>query len=162
MKYLLIIMLILGGVYHFVMAPDPVDGLMRRFTVTEDAGIKVLTQQGGADFNVYNLAVPGRITIVEFYTESCPGCQKLERQYVRFLKVRPDVAIRRVQMPDDWQPEWAKRKFGLTIASTPHVLIFNANGKPVARDDGNDKAGFTLLYAWMNAELRKQWDKEQS
>jgi len=160
MKYLFIILVLMGGVYHFTMASDPVDDLMQRLSVKEGAGIKVLTQQGGAGFNVYDLPVPGLMTIVEFYTESCPGCKKLKSQYKRFLKVRPDVAVRRVRMPDDWQPDWAKRQFGLMIGSTPHVLVFNENGEPVAMDEGENKAGFTMLYAWMNAELRKQWERK--
>jgi len=111
-------------------------------------------------FAVTELAEPDRVTIIEFYTESCLGCRRLKAHYRKFLPLRPDIMVKRVRMPDNWTPDWAYNRFHLNIAATPHILIFDANGKLVAADTGFDKDGFDLLYKWMNAELRQQWNRQ--
>ena len=157
LKLWLLILLILVGVY-LVNRDDPVDALVASAELIvhqAESGIQQLKGEGGSSFDPTDLAQPGLVTVVEFYTDACPGCKRLRQHYKRFLKQRPDVAVRRVWMPDNWSVVWAQRHFGLDIGSTPHIHIYDAQGQPVAVDVGNDKAGFDLLYEWMNAELKK-------
>lgn len=155
MKLFLFIFLLLVGLY-FTNGNSAVDSLVasaEQTTPNARFGIEQLKDQGGTGFNVERLAQPGLITVVEFYTDTCPGCKRLKQHYKRFLKQRPDVAVRRVWMPDNWSVAWAKSQFGLDIGGTPHIQIYDAQGELVAADEGNDKDGFDLLYEWMNAEL---------
>lgn len=122
-------------------------------------GIETVSLDDTDGFDLQSLAEPERIVIVEFYTKRCPGCRRLHQHFQRFLPLRPDVVVKRVEMPDDWTPEWAANRYQLAIGSTPHIVIFDAQGVQLAADDGLNKKGFALLYQWMNTELRKQWEE---
>ena len=102
-----------------------------------------------------NYAVSEHITVVDFYVDTCSGCRLLARHYKTFSRLRPDVAIRRIHMANDWNPAWAKNRYGREIRATPHVLILGPDGTVIAQDSGNRNEGFDLLYQWMNAELEK-------
>lgn len=115
-----------------------------------------------APFDASRYAERGVFTVVELYAEWCSGCKLLHSQYPQFLRVRPDVAVRLVHIPENWQVAQMQREFGVEIASTPHILIYDTQGKLVAGDAGTTKAGFKLLYDWMNAELEKEWERQHS
>lgn len=159
MKILLVLAVIAGGVYAFLKPPSTLDVLAdsaESLAVDSSSGIKTLNNVGGASFNVESLAETGKITVVEFYVSWCPACKKLGGDYQRFLKARPDVAIRRVKMKDKWSVSWAKQQYDLDITGTPHVLIFDQQGNLLVQDMGKDKNGLKLLYKWMDTEVRKK------
>jgi thiol-disulfide isomerase/thioredoxin len=158
MKYILILLIIAGGVYNYIKPAEPMDVLLASADSAQSSsqsGIKVLRSVGGRGFDVKTLAEPGKVTVVDFYVSWCPTCKKLNQKYQRFVKARPDVAIRRVKMIDKWSVAWAKQKYGLDITGTPHILIFDDKGNALSQDVGNEKPASQLLYKWMNAELRK-------
>ena len=158
MKYVLILLIAAGGVYSYIKPTEPLDILLDSADAaqsTSQSGVKVLKSVGRRGFDVQTLAVPGKVTVVEFYVSWCSACKKLNQNYQRFVKARPDVAIRRVKMLDKWDPSWAKQKYGLDITGTPHVLIFDDKGSILSQDAGNQRTAYRLLYKWMNAELRK-------
>lgn len=157
MKKILLIVFIGAAVYSYLNA-----GVMKSLLasadtaqVTSDSGIKTLRSVGGFGFDVNDLVVPGQVTVVAFTVSWCPACRTLSSNFKRFNKVRPDVVIREVRMKDKWNIPWAKKQFGLDIASTPHVLVFDANGQLLAQDNGSDRSGYKLLFKWMNTEVRK-------
>jgi len=159
MKYILILLIIAGGVYNYIKPAEPMDVLLASADSAQSSsqsGVKVLRSVGGQGFDVKTLAVPGKVTVVDFYVSWCPTCKKLNQKYQRFVKARPDVAIRRVKMIDKWNVAWAKQKFGLDITGTPHILIFDDKGNALSQDVGNERPAYQLLYKWMNAELRTQ------
>ncbi len=158
MKNLLILLVIAGALYSYFKPADPKNLLQESASsaqITAASGIKIIKTNGGPDFDVNRLAEPGQITVVEFYTTWCPTCKKLNQVYQSFVKVRPDVAIRRVQMKDKWHTAWAKKQYGLDITGTPHVLLFDQQGKLVSQDNGNNRPAYHELYQWMQDELRK-------
>jgi len=114
-----------------------------------------------APFDASRYVEQGVFTVVELYTDGCSGCKLLHSQYPQFLRVRPDVAVRQVHIPEDWQVAQMQQEFGVAMVSTPHILIYDTQGKLVAGDAGTTKSGFKLLYDWMNAELEKEWKRQQ-
>lgn len=157
MKNIFIVLIIAGAVYSFYKPVDAMDVLLdsaKSSKISSLSGIEILKSQGGSGFDVNKLAVPGQVTVVEFYAAWCPTCKKLNKIYQRFVKVRPDVAIRRVKMKDKWNAAWAKKQFSLDITGTPHVLVFDEKGNVITQDVGNNKQAYHMLYQWMNDELR--------
>ena len=112
--------------------------------------------------DIQALAEPGLFTVVEFYTDTCPGCRQLGQQYRKFLTLRPDVAVRRVHLSDHWNPYTVSLLYGVDVAATPHVIIYNPQGSVVAADSGTDKRGFELLYQWLNDEYKKDWEQKRA
>ena len=157
MKKILFIIFIAAAIYSYKKA-DVLDGLMASeegAQLTDQSGIKTLKSEGGSGFNVNELAVPGQMTVVAFTVSWCPACKQLSSNFKRFTKARPDVVIREVKMKDKWNVAWAKQQFGLDITSTPHVLIFAADGELLEQDEGKGRSGSKLLFKWMDAEVRK-------
>ena len=157
-KLIVIIAIVSGGLYYAFKPPGNMDVLMTSMEVMPEAGIRRIAVSPGSVFDADELAEPGSLTIVEFYTDSCPGCRSLHQHYKRFLALRPDVAVRQVRMPDKWSVNWAMRMYGLEIGSTPHIHIYDSQGQALAMDVGRKKEGFDLLYEWMNAELRNKFN----
>ena len=158
MRKIIVLLIIAGAVYSLLKPANTADILLASENiakVTNQSGIKIVESYGGMAFDVNELAVPGQVTVVDFYVSWCRGCRKLSADYKTFINVRPDVAIRRVKMKDKWNTLWAKKQYGLDIATTPHVLIFDSEGKVLVQDLGNNKQGLKMLYEWMNKEVRK-------
>jgi len=103
----------------------------------------------------------GSPTIIEFCTSSCPGCHQLHSQYKEFLRMRPDIAVRQIIIPDNWSSNGIKNQYSVNIATTPHILIFNSDGDLVAKDEGKKKLGLKCLNKWMNKESKKDWERRQ-
>ena len=101
-----------------------------------------------------NYCEPGRITVFAFTSDRCPGCQQLKTLLGTFTGLRPDVAVRIVDLGDNWSGDY-RTMYGINLRSVPHVMIYDAAGELVAGDDG-DKAGLDLLCEWMNAEVRRR------
>lgn len=153
MKNLVIFILIVGGVYTYVKPSKSVKLLTGETSipsVSSQSGIHDLHYEGGYGFDVNDLAVPGQSTIVEFYVSWCSACKKLDKSLNRFIKVRPDIVIKQIKMKDKWNVRWAKEQYGLNITGTPHVVLFNGEGKVIAQDEGKNKKALRLLYKWMN------------
>lgn len=159
MKNLFILKMVVGGVYTYLKPLDTAGELMGSYgslNVTQESGVKVLKSQGGPGFDVNEYAVPGQVTVVVFYVSWCSACKRLDGAFNRFLKVHPDVAVRKIEMKDKWNVPWAKKQFGLVITGTPHLVIFDADGSVLAQDDGRNKKALRYVYKWMDAELRKR------
>ena len=163
MKKLLLILAIAGGAYYFLEPASSLDLLMEPATAAVDperAGLEIISEGGGPGFDVGDLAEPGLFTIVEFYTEACPACKKLRGHYTQFLPLRSDVAVRRVRLPDRWGSGFVAREYGVNVKGTPHVIIYDPNGELIAADEGMDKGAYKLLYKWLDAEFKKDWERK--
>lgn len=113
-----------------------------------ESGLKVVTTD-----DLHSLAVPDMFTVVELYTTSCPGCKKLKKYYDKFLPRRPDIAVRRVRLPEDWSADEVSAQYSTNVMGTPHILIFDQDQEVIAEDDGNKRHGSTLLKKWIAASL---------
>ena len=117
------------------------------------AGIQEIKVDGV--FAAEDYVAPGLPTIIEFYNDSCIGCRQLDQNYKNFLRLRPDVAVRRIQVPDRWDPQELWQEHRLRIVAIPHIMVYGPDGKLIAADDGDHKAGFDFLYRWMDSEARE-------
>lgn len=93
---------------------------------------------------------PGRINVFVVTGQWCPACRKLEKYIKRFVGLRPDVAFKFVELNDRLAAEQ-------NVATIPHVAIYDASGKQLATDAGDDKTAYKMLYRWMNDETKRAW-----
>ncbi len=140
-----------GAVVRYACPPPPIDILMVTPKSARNAEGGMETVEVGQSPDTCRQ--PGHLTAVIYTSDLCSACRKLERHLGSLLIMRPDVVVRRVDLGKQWNRLECKRAYGVDIRSVPHVVLFDAEGTVLARDDGHDKAGLELLYKWMNAEL---------
>lgn len=156
-KILIVVLMLagLGGaVYNFTADPSPLEQLLTVPETAFDPGYRdIETIIPEADLS--RSVEPGRITVFVFTSDSCPSCEELDR----FLRVltgrRGDVAVRRIDVGYRWSSQQVRMDYGINIATVPHVVIYGADGKLLARDDGREKDALELLCEWVNTELRR-------
>ena len=142
-----------GAVVQMTSAPPPMDVLMAEpdSALANEPGIEVV--KAGPDPGA--ACEPAHITVLAYTSDSCPGCRKLKNHLARLLAIRPDVAVRMVDLGHRWGGLDYKSLYGTEIRSVPHILLFDADGNLVAADDAKDKDGLELLYEWLNAEINR-------
>ena len=133
---------------HVLVPVAPVPGSVSRYSDVD-------YQSASFDDGVYRQ--PGQYTIIYYHWAQCPACRVLNRNLPRFLKLREDVVVRRIRLADDWSRQQALRDFKRDIGATPFIIVFGADGKLVAADEGMSRQGSDLLYDWMKHEADKQW-----
>lgn len=159
MKHFLVMLILAGGALFFATKKSPVEKLM--IPVTGPAAAS-----GGSKFAVIDpavlpvtpsfLAVPGVTTIVYFHDKNCVNCIKMDVDVDDFLRLRPDVAVRKVSIAVEGDAYYkAIRDFQWKVYLSPSFVIFDKNGKMIAADEGTDDAGSELLTEWMVKEAEK-------
>jgi hypothetical protein len=112
-------------------------------------------EEAWPDGSPKKLREQGRITVVGFYaTRTSDACAKFRRHMSSFSRIRPDVAIRVIDLGPQWRNINTESRFGLSIRSLPHVIIYAADGQVVAEDRGRSKTGLKTLYDWVNQEMQ--------
>jgi hypothetical protein len=164
-KIFIVILLAVVGyfVYQYMQSKGMLDENMVAYGKNEYADLsgKEEAYLNGI-FNAKDYIVSGQPTIIELYTDSCGGCRQLEEHLKTFLKIRPDVVVKQIRLDDYWKPEEMLANYNINIAKTPHIIIYDAAGKLIAKDDGQeDDSGFNFLYKWMNKEIEMDWERNQ-
>lgn len=152
MKQLVIGAIVLGAIYIGFVQDRTLNQLLddSQHTVSSQSGLKVVQTK-----DVSSLPVYGMYTVVELYTEACSACTRLKTYYDKFLPLRPDVAVRRVQLSNNWNIEQVKNTYNLNASSTPHILIFDRDGMLLQQDEGRDKTAYVTLQKWIQKTLQK-------
>lgn len=103
------------------------------------------------------LTEPDAYTIVEVYAENCSRCKVLEASFPSLLRSRDDIVFKRVKTfsgrisfsskteADKWFDHQEAMLDFYRVNGTPHVEIYDANGKALAKDDMSSKRGTNLL-----------------
>lgn len=92
--------------------------------------------RGGETLELNTLPVFGRTTLVDFYSPFCPPCVQVAPLLEELGQRRADLVIKKINInrPQvqgiDWKSPLAQQH---QIRSVPHFLIFNPQGKLVAR-----------------------------
>ena len=72
-------------------------------------------------------AVPGKITLFDFYADWCGPCRRVDEHVFALLKARGDVAYRKLNIVS-WETPLAKH-FLAGVASLPYVIVYGKDGK---------------------------------
>ena len=118
-KTVLVFGLLAFGVYYLMQPDERLEMLMAipsSADMMESPGVEEVSYREN-DFYFDEIPVNGAVTVVDFYSQACGACRHLEKAYKPFLDLRPDVAIRRVEMPRTWNPSWAKNVLNRDIRS---------------------------------------------
>jgi len=104
---------------------------------------------GRTRIDLPKLAVPGKITLVDFYADWCGPCKVLETRIERYMQAHPNVALRRLDIAH-WDNVAAHQASDLGATALPYVRVYDAKGKFVTAVTGGmwdemlgaiDKAG---------------------
>lgn len=104
--------------------------------------------RGGEILDLRPLVVPGRVTLIDFYSPYCPPCRFLAPLLEQLAQRRPDLVVKKVNINRpgfqgiDWKSPLAQQ---YQLKSVPYFLIFNPRGKLMAR--GN--AAMQQFEAWL-------------
>lgn len=117
-------------------------------------GEKPLRISQGAEVNLADFLVTGKITVFDFTSEYCPPCRRYAEVLLRLHQQRSDVAvvkvdINRVEMHKiDWDSPVA-RQYGLR--SIPHFKIYGPAGELRAEDTTDQRLARALVDRWIAA-----------
>jgi thiol-disulfide isomerase/thioredoxin len=95
--------------------------------------------QDGADVpSLAALAVPGKVTVVDFVAIWCEPCRAMDRHMADVLRARADVAYRRLEV-GDWDSPLATR-YLKRVPHLPYALVYAPSGALVREVGGLDPA----------------------
>lgn len=103
---------------------------------------------GGEKVDVTNYLVPGKTTIVDFFSEYCPPCRAIAPKLEKLHKTRDDIAVVKVDINRpgvkgiDWQSPVAQQ---YQLHSIPHFQIYSPDGKLKAEGD----AAYDQVSSWV-------------
>jgi thiol-disulfide isomerase/thioredoxin len=103
-----------------------------------DADLKKLSEQGEDVPDLAAHAVPGKVTVFDFYADWCPPCRKVDAHVYGLLNQRQDIAYRKLNVVS-WDSPLAKRYLG-GVPNLPHLVIYGKDGRPVRSVTGLDLA----------------------
>jgi thiol-disulfide isomerase/thioredoxin len=72
-------------------------------------------------------AVPGKITVFDFYAAWCPPCRKVDEHLYAILAQRSDIAIRKINV-GSWDSPVAERWLN-EVPELPYLVIFDKEGR---------------------------------
>jgi len=100
------------------------------------AASKIPVVSHGEEVNIKEHLTTGKTTLVDFYSEYCPGCMMLAPELDKLVTKRSDIAVVKVDVnrPDvqgqiDWDSPVVQQ---YAIDSLPHLVIFDPEGKQIA------------------------------
>lgn len=96
-----------------------------------------------------SFAVPGKVTIIDFYATWCAGCQNMETALRKALADDPTLAVRKVTVTDWGSPAVAAHLSD--IAGLPYMVVLGRSGRVIGAIQGFDEATFAAKLAAIRA-----------
>jgi len=91
--------------------------------VVSDPPVQTISN-GGKRLDVQGLVVPGKVTLIDFYADWCPPCQRMSPKLELLATQDPEVYLRKVDIVK-WGTEVALQ---YNIQSIPHIYVYDRNG----------------------------------
>lgn len=105
------------------------------------------------------LAEPGKFTIVEYYVDWCETCKLMPAHYKTWVKHRPDTAIKRVHMPNNFDFTTVSKRHWIQICGVPHFEIIAADGSEFLKDRCQDNVAFQYIFQSLSEMAAKEKQK---
>jgi thiol-disulfide isomerase/thioredoxin len=106
--------------------------------VPEGADVREANKEGEDVPDLAALAVPGKVTVVDFGALWCQPCRTVDAHMLELVKARRDVAYRKLDV-GDWDTPLAKRHLQ-GVSALPYVVVFDKRGAKVDAVTGLDLA----------------------
>jgi thiol-disulfide isomerase/thioredoxin len=111
----------------------------------EGADLRVLANSGEDVGALTQHAVPGKVTVFDFYADWCAGCRELDLHAVKLLNSRDDIAVRKLNVVD-WDSALAKKHLS-NVKGLPFVIVIGKDGQQVGAIEGLDVAALDKAIA---------------
>lgn len=102
----------------------------------------------GADVDIEQSLVPGYVTVVDFWMESCGACHVVGGMLAVGVAKEPKVLIRKVDILDPFTPVAS----AYDIGALPHYRVYDKRGKMRYVLVGNDCTKASEIAAQLAAE----------
>lgn len=100
----------------------------------EGSDVGVVSENGDEVASLEGLAVPGKVTLVDFYADWCRPCRMIDAHVNDVLQKRQDVAVRKINIVD-WNTPAARQVLKYTTG-IPFVIVYGKKGEKVGTVDG--------------------------
>jgi len=149
MRHIVVLLIVALGIYLLATRKSDLDILMAPVANYAEAQVGnrfVEVDRDKLPITPKDLAESGVVTVVYFHDDTCYGCGRLDRDLNDFLRVRPDVAVRKVRMSLNGDAYYqAIKDYQWKIYTAPCILIFGKDGKLIAADERTNSTGQDLL-----------------
>jgi thiol-disulfide isomerase/thioredoxin len=109
----------------------------------EAADAKVVIDDGRDVPDLAALAVPGKITVLDFYADWCGPCKEVDKHLAGAIAQRADLAVRKLNLRD-WDSPLARH---YALPSLPAQVVFDGRGRKIATVSGLDIAALDRAIA---------------
>ena len=100
----------------------------------EGSDVGIVSETGDDVPSLDGLAVPGKVTLVDFYAEWCRPCRMIDEHVYDVLGKRHDVAVRKINIVD-WNTPASRQVLKYTTG-IPFLIVYGKKGEKVGTVDG--------------------------
>lgn len=91
--------------------------------------LDIVSHDGAKKIDLKRIAVPGKITVVDYWAEWCSPCHFLEKRLQHLLNSDPKMALRRVNVGKWDNPAARQATAEFRLEALPYVRVYDARGK---------------------------------